>query len=272
MASACDGRKWMYRGREWDHKKVAERVLLSEGKDPSELRLEKNPEPEEVVERTVRRYVSNFISDLGSVFFDYTFYIKGGGNFRHNVATILPYKDGREAEPEHRQFISDLMVSEYDAKRVYNVEVDDILGILAGEKDTILVHIDKDIEQVPGLHYNPTKKEEYSIDEIEGLRRFYKQLIIGDPTDSILGLFGLGAKSSHVKRLKDMETEEEMYESVHSLYKQRFGSYANKFMAESCILAWMMRDNQVMYKWMEELMDKEWKAFYMNPYATAVIE
>lgn len=272
MASACDGRKWVYRGREWDHKKVAERVLLSEGKDPSELRLEKHPEPQEKVAKTVRRYVDNFVSDLGDIFFDHTFYIKGGGNFRHDVATILPYKDGRETEPEHRQFISDLMVSEYDAKKVYNVEVDDILGILAGEEDTILVHIDKDIEQVPGLHYNPNRKEQYSIDETEGLRRFYKQLMIGDPTDSILGLHGVGPKSTYVKKLEKMETEDEMYDSVAMLYKQRFGSYASKFMGESCILAWMMRDNQVMYRWMSELMNEEWKAFYMNPYKTAVIE
>lgn len=269
IASACDNRQWMYRGRTWKLKKIAEKVLLSEGKDISELQLVKDPEPWHRVEKTIHRYVDNYVESLRTSF-DYEFYIKGGGNFRYNLASILPYKDDRTEEPVHREAISEFLVENYDAKRVYNVEVDDILGILSGQEDTVLVHIDKDIEQVPGLHFNPNKDEEYTIDEAEGLRRFYKQVIIGDPTDCILGLYGVGKASAHVKKLALMLTEEEMYEHVLRLYTQRFGTYAPTFLRESCQLAWMMRDDQVKYKWME-LLNEEELNFYMNPYDTAEI-
>lgn len=271
IASACDGRKWCYRGRQWETKKVAERVLLSEGKDIGELRMEKFPEPWPSVEKTVHRYVDNFLSKLETTF-DFEFYIKGGGNFRFPLATILPYKDGRDSEPVHREAISEMMAEEYYAKRVYNVEVDDALGILSGPEDIVLVHIDKDIEQVPGHHFNPDKGEAYEIDEIEGLRRFYKQLIIGDSTDSILGLFGVGAKSTHVKKLDLMCTEEEMYDHVYLLYLKRFGTYAPSFMKENARLAWMMRGDSRVYYWMSSLLNGEEIDFYLNPYDTMEIK
>lgn len=256
----------MYQGRSWDHKKVAIKALEREGKDTSLLYLHKEPEEWSRVKRTVDRYVDNFISGLPDQF-NYEFYIKGGGNFRHDIATILGYKGHRDEEPYHRKGISDYMVSEFNAKKVYNVEVDDAMGVLATE-DTILVHIDKDIDQVPGLHYNPDKDIEYEISKVEGLRNVYKQLIIGDATDAILGLFGVGAKSTHVKKLDLMLDEEEMYSHVHKLYTQRFGTYADTFMLENMQLVWLMRggEDRIAY-WMHQLIP-DGLDFYENPYNT----
>lgn len=269
VASAVDGRHYAYQSERWDLKKVAEKAMERKGVDPSLLVFGTEPEEWDTVKRTMDRYVNDFIGKLPDQF-NYEFYVKGGGNFRDKVATILPYKMGRGPGPHWRKAINSYMVTEHGAKMVYKVEVDDALGILAAE-DTVLVHIDKDIEQVPGLHFNPSTREEYTIDEAEGLRRVYKQLLIGDSTDAILGLHGVGAKSTHVKKLWSMDKEEEMFEHVGHLYSQRFGTYAPLFLREFMMLAWMMRDDQVLYHWMEVLLDQKDTEFYMNPYNTVEI-
>lgn len=184
-------------------------------------------------------------------------------NFRNHVATILPYKGNRSGNPKPpkwdmlRQYLLDTYPDQ--VKEVVGYEADDQLAIdqwIGWMEDdyswcpittpnhdwkTIICSPDKDLMMVPGWHYNWQHDEKKFVTEIEGLRFFYKQLLTGDMTDNIKGLYGVGPKSTLVKKLDDLYTEEEMFNHVFSAYQDRFGSYAMSFIIENGRLLWMLR-------------------------------
>lgn len=123
---------------------------------------------------------------------DYIFFMSPDkGNFRDKVATTVKYKANRPAKPKHYQVCKDYLkqlVGEH--LQVHEgCEADDMLSIY-GRKypEDLMVHIDKDILQVPGHHFNPDQGVLYEITELQGLQNLYTQLIIGDSTDNIPGL------------------------------------------------------------------------------------
>src|SRR5678816_4100906 len=60
------------------------------------------------------------------------------------------------------------------------------------EYGTIICTIDKDLDQVPGLHYNYSTKEAYVLTEQQARINFWRQVITGDSTDNIPGCHKLG--------------------------------------------------------------------------------
>jgi len=93
---------------------------------------------------------------------------------------------------------------------------------------TCIVAIDKDLLQVPGLHYSwPITRKNIivreglfrEISKEEGMRRFFTQALTGDTSDNIKGIYGIGAKKAE-KLLADCRTEEEMYLKVYNVYTE----------------------------------------------------
>jgi len=106
-------------------------------------------------------------------------------------------------------------------------EADDALGIVqcSGGQETIICTIDKDLDCIPGWHYNfsKTRKENgvYWIEEEEANRFFYKQILTGDSTDNIPGMFkkmGKKATSKYTGPLDRMDNPAEMFRHVVSCY------------------------------------------------------
>jgi len=57
-------------------------------------------------------------------------FLTGDGNYRIDVATIVPYKGNRtSAKPIHHQVIRDHLVSEWGAEIIEGAEADDMLSI-----------------------------------------------------------------------------------------------------------------------------------------------
>lgn len=108
-------------------------------------------------------------------------------------------------------------------------EADDSLGIAqwkyfsddpefgATPNDCIICSIDKDLLQIPGQHYNFVRGERRNVTIEEGLKHFYKQLLIGDTADNIRGVDSIGPKKAE-KALGNCNTEQEMFEVVRKLY------------------------------------------------------
>ena len=94
---------------------------------------------------------------------------------------------------------------------------------------------------IPGWHYNWNTEEQYYMNELESLKCFYKQLLTGDSTDDILGLFGIGKNSKYVEAIDTCESEEQMREHVMQMYKKYFGDYWHLFFDENVILLWIRR-------------------------------
>ena len=143
---------------------------------------------------------------------DYQIFLTGKGNFRHDVATIQKYKGNRDKSRKPRWYneAREYLIKYYNAKVCDGVEADDELA-KAQSSNTIICSIDKDLLQVPGLHYNWVKDEKYEVSPQEGTRRLWEQVLTGDATDNIPGIKGIGPVKAK-KLLKDCATEEEMRE------------------------------------------------------------
>lgn len=121
----------------------------------------------------------------------YQVYLSGSDNFRYRI--YPEYKANRVGmqRPIHLQSMREHLVSNWAACVSDGREADDEVSIAQCRmEDTAISHIDKDIDMVPGRHYNPKKKIWYDISEEEGFQNFYIQLILGDKTDNIPGYDG----------------------------------------------------------------------------------
>ena len=152
---------------------------------------------------------------------DYKGFLTGKGNFRVELAKTVPYKGTRPTEkPVHLQALREHLVSSWGFVVVDGIEADDAVGIEAyklPEDETIMVHIDKDLNQFRGHHYNYRKKEKYYVSEFEGWYNFYLQILTGDRIDNIEGLKGIGPAKG-AKILKDCTTVEDLYDAVLKAY------------------------------------------------------
>lgn len=166
------------------------------------------------------RTMAGFLEDL--LLFDlpntqtWELFLTGKSNFRYEYAVTADYKGNRKGaeKPTHYHLLREYLVSSWDALVVEGMEADDMLAIRATElgDDSIIVTLDKDLDQVSGWHYNFVKKTKYYIAEDEGLLNFYKQFLIGDAVDNIKGAKGIGEKKSH--KLLEGKTEQEMWDIV----------------------------------------------------------
>jgi hypothetical protein len=174
-------------------------------------------------------------------------YLTGKGNFRDATATIKPYKGNRDRSERPYWFraVYTYLVTNRYVQVVQGYEADDQIAMDQGE-GTIICSRDKDLKQVPGWHYswpsgNEKEREPFYVSELQGLQFFYSQMLTGDTADNIPGLYGVGPKAACVERLKECQTELEMFQEVQRQYELRFGSYWEQFMTENGRLLWMLR-------------------------------
>lgn len=175
---------------------------------------------------------------------DYKGFLTGKGNFRDSIAVTVPYKGQRVTEkPVHLQALRCHLVTSWGFTVVQGIEADDAVGIAAyavPEDETIMVHIDKDLNQFRGWHYNYRKKEKYHVTEFEGLQFFYTQILTGDRIDNIIGLKGIGpVKAKRI--LAECTNESELYQAVLKAYEGD-----QQRVLENAQLLWLQRSlNQV---------------------------
>ncbi len=193
-----------------------------------------------------------------------TVFITGDNNFRKAEATILPYKGNRKdkEKPVHYQRLKDYLLKTKNHEVILcpDYEADDGLSIAQivdwqeSEKmplycHTVLCSRDKDLLMVPGKHFiwqsGKQKEQTLFITETEGMRWFFKQLLMGDKgTDNILGLFGVGPKSTLVTKLDKISIIINMYTHVQKQYFDRFGNHWKMFMHENARMLWMLQHDK----------------------------
>ena len=111
---------------------------------------------------------------------------------------LLPtYKGNRGEKPVLVDPIRNELADKHGGVRRIGLEGDDVMGIYAthpkllpGKK--IIVSIDKDMKQVPGMLYNPGKDELTEVTAEEGDYFHMLQVLTGDPTDNYKGCPGIG--------------------------------------------------------------------------------
>ena len=195
-----------------------------------------------------KKKVDNLMDDIlekTCIFIDnnsYEVYLSGKTNFRYEIAKTAPYKGNRKDRPKpvHLGFCKDYLTIEYGAITSDGEEADDAMAIRATElgKDTIIASIDKDMLQVPCLHYNILKQTFTEVSESEGKRSFYCQVLSGDITDNIFGIYRIGPKKAE-KLLKDCETDQEYWSTIVKAY-EKDGSGEERAI-ETARLVWLRR-------------------------------
>jgi len=158
-------------------------------------------------------------------------FVKGKDNFRYKLYPA--YKANRKdmVDPIYRQACHEHLLKEYKAEEAHGMEADDMLGINQQEKGTVICSIDKDLLTIPGHHYNFVKVEHQFVLKQDALRTFYKQMMIGDKSDNLIGVQGLGPKKSE-KLIDHLDDEQDLFDVVYNKYNEdaeRFVTNANCF-------------------------------------------
>jgi 5'-3' exonuclease len=81
---------------------------------------------------------------------------------------------------------------------------------------TVICSIDKDLLQIPGKHYNFVKKVFQEVTSDQGLKFLYMQSLIGDRSDNIIGVAGIGPVKA--ERALEELLPEEWYDKCRELY------------------------------------------------------
>jgi hypothetical protein len=198
---------------------------------------------EDVDEKLCLARVTELVTDI--VYFqlkcdDYKAYITGKGNFRNDIAVTAPYKGNRKdmKRPKHYEAIRKHLV-DLGATQVEGMEADDAIAIEATANGGFIVSIDKDLDQIPGHHYNFVKHEEYFVTEEQGLLSFYKQILTGDRVDNIMGIKGIGPVKAD-KLLAKCKTEKEMFDVCVKAYNDN-GEDGVARTTENARLLWLLR-------------------------------
>ena len=203
-------------------------------------------EPLEYALQNVRTLVSRLCSECDISEFELKVAFSDKKTFRHTLAKTRPYKGSRKdsRRPTYEKEIKAYMKENYDCYTAENEEADDLLGIWAteyGPHGAVIISLDKDLDQIPGLKYNWLHDVHYDITEETGLYNFFTQLLMGDTTDDIVGLPGIG-KGKAAKALHARGGWQEMFDEACLQYQVHSGEEDwYEYMVEMAQLVWIRR-------------------------------
>lgn len=131
---------------------------------------------------------------------EYQMFITGPTNFRYEV--LPTYKHNRKdiERPILLGMLKEYVLENHPCKITSKVEADDACTITMSKnpKKYILAHIDKDLNQVEGTHYNWRDDVIYEVTKEEGIRMFFKQVLTGDSTDGYAGCPLIGPEKAEI--------------------------------------------------------------------------
>tara|TARA_R110002126_G_scaffold47605_5_gene133368 strand:+ start:4275 stop:5021 length:747 start_codon:yes stop_codon:yes gene_type:complete len=184
----------------------------------------------------------------------YVGWLTQGKCFRYKVAVSKGYKSARPTEkPELLYQLTEYMLNVLHFDVVDGLEADDLVVYwdLEMEEDTIICSPDKDVlKQTPGTHYNYRWSKDgrgswVTTTKEEADWFLWTQVLMGDSTDSIPGLPGVGEKKA-LKILEDAEMDNILFpEAVLREYITEFGTAegVSRF-AETFKLVFMLQTPQ----------------------------
>jgi len=112
---------------------------------------------------------------------------------------VLPtYKSNRAGvrKPLVLSALREWAQDKYESRVLPTLEGDDVLGLMATdpalEGGVIVCSLDKDLQTIPGGHYNFGKDEKFLISTHQANRYHMYQTLIGDATDGYKGCPGIG--------------------------------------------------------------------------------
>lgn len=167
---------------------------------------------------------------------DFLMAVKGPDNFRNVLYD--EYKLNRHADPSTMNkfvpILRKLAVKEELAVESIGREADDLIRMWATQAAAagdpfVIASIDKDLRCIPGSHYDMKAKELYNVSELEAMQLYYGQLLMGDSTDKIPGVPGLGKVKSKAI-LKGCVSHDDFQDKVVEQYMLAHGDQWREYL------------------------------------------
>ena len=184
----------------------------------------------ESLEESKKKFMEHLTDVQNSLFTkDYVMAIGGPDNFREDL--FSDYKGNRKKAKDTRpEWFGDLKswASTLEGSvESDNCEADDLVRVWALECDEaginrVVVSVDKDLDCIPGNHYNPRTKAIYQVCEEYAERFYWQQVLTGDSVDNIPGLWKVGPVKAK-KILADAWTHDELIAAVCRAYHDAYG-------------------------------------------------
>ena len=157
-------------------------------------------------------------------------------NFRRVLNPDYKANRAKSRLPIILRQVKQWIIEEYDGQMWPNLEADDVISILATDKEmdeeTIIISIDKDFKTVPGIFYDYNRGEYHQPSEEEADNYHLVQAIAGDHTDGYSGVPGIGV--TRAQRL--LEKDGYTWETVTACYEK-----AGLTEQDALMNAWMAR-------------------------------
>lgn len=181
------------------------------------------------------------------------YFTTGRKSFRYEVDPT--YKQNREGgQPliglsEVKKALHEL----YPGDICEDIEADDIVVLRGKQRHTIIAAIDKDVlSQTVGTHYNYKRNEWVTTSKKDAEKFLWEQMIVGDATDGIYGIEGMGKVKA--KKFLDSLQPQEYKKAVLELYKSN-GKSKSEFLSNWNLLDMhlLQKDMTIKLHTMEEL-------------------
>jgi len=218
-------------------------------------------EPEDVANtcHSMKLMLMRILEDLDINLDDCQLYLSDDNNFRYQVDP--DYKANRKSMrvPKNLVDAKEYLKNNWDTKILPNHEADDVLGIIQWKdyvqnyKDptkcqTIICTLDKDLNMIPGWHFNWRTGDTFWVEEFDAMRLFYEQLLKGDRVDNIIGLKNIGDVRA-TKMIEIYSTEKEMWDKAVSAYVTEEGdpTKGEERALRNARLLWIRREPNQMW-------------------------
>lgn len=206
----------------FDRVRDARAWCAEQGIEDYDLHTEVHPAPIGHAISNVKNVIDKIAGDLGSD--NFVVHLSSTEQvYRYQLATMKEYKGNRDArKPHHYATIRSYIYDRLPCVYAEGVEADDTMLMEANEHDgdAVVVSIDKDLQQNPGLFYDFVAEQLGYIDEESALRNLYQQILSGDSVDNIPGCPGIGdVKAARI--LAECRTELELFDTTLVQYREQ---------------------------------------------------
>lgn len=160
----------------------------------------------------------------------FCFSAKSSNTFRYKIALEKEYKGNRKNDNLTLEELKiklalmdealEAIVNEKVCLIFEDLEADDILSMLQDEH-TYIYSRDKDLKQIPGLHYDEQTNEVTMVTPEAAYRFLALQMITGDTTDNITGIKGIGPKNA--EKILSQVSDRNVFNAVYREYKKKYG-------------------------------------------------
>ena len=199
-----------------------------------------------LIENTID-YCSDYF-DLDREHISYLTYMTGNfetPNFR--LAVDPEYKANRDPnhKPTHLGEIKVYLKTKHNGYLTEGCEADDFFGqaciTMKGRGVVpVICTIDKDLQQLPGFHYNFTTGTIVEVEKERASVVFWRQMLEGDRVDNITGINGIGPDKAS-KLIPIGMSHEQAEKTVKEHYEKEFSEDWEAMYNKNCDLLWIWR-------------------------------